>query len=202
MVVVRILGQSIRYNVGRKIKEIKNMKKYDSFFNKYSISKTLRFSLIPIGKTEENFNAKLLLKQDKKRANAYKIVKECIDDYHRFYIEERLSQTMFLNLPQIGDYAKLYYKGNKTQSELQTIEKSEAEMRKIIAKHLTSGENYKSIMGKEIIEEILPKFLTDNNKIAAVKMFDKFTTYFEKFNKIAKICIQINPNLLLLHTAA
>lgn len=159
------------------------MKKYDSFFNKYSLSKTLRFSLIPIGKTEENFNAKLLLEQDKKRANAYKIVKECIDDYHRFYIEERLSQPMFLNLSQICDYAELYYKSNKTQSELQAMEKSEAEMRKIIAKHLTSGENYKSIMGKKIIEEILPEFLTDNNKIAAVKMFNKFATYFEKFYK-------------------
>ena len=36
------------------------MKKVDLFVNQYPISKTLRFALIPVGKTEENFNNALL----------------------------------------------------------------------------------------------------------------------------------------------
>lgn len=83
------------------------MSKYDSFINKYSISKTLRFSLIPIGKTEENFNAQLLLEQDKERAANYKIVKNCIDDYHRYYIEKRLSRTSDFDLSIVKNYAEL-----------------------------------------------------------------------------------------------
>lgn len=29
----------------------------EQFINRYSLSKTLRFSLIPVGRTEENFEA-------------------------------------------------------------------------------------------------------------------------------------------------
>lgn len=164
------------------------MSKYDSFINKYSISKTLRFSLIPIGKTEENFNAQLLLEQDKERAANYKIVKNCIDDYHRYYIEKRLSRTSDFDLSIVKNYAELYYKQGKTKSDLQAIEKMKNDMRKIVAQQLISGQNYKKIKGKEIITEILPKFLqvnelNDNEKIIAVEKFKDFTTYFTGFNK-------------------
>ena len=40
------------------------MRKIDNFINRYPLSKTLRFSLVPIGKTEETFNAKQMLKED------------------------------------------------------------------------------------------------------------------------------------------
>ena len=33
----------------------------EQFINRYSLSKTLRFSLIPVGETENNFNKNLLL---------------------------------------------------------------------------------------------------------------------------------------------
>lgn len=164
------------------------MSKYDSFINKYSISKTLRFSLIPIGKTEENFNAQLLLEQDKERAANYKIVKNCIDDYHRYYIEKRLSRTSDFDLSIVKNYAELYYKQGKTKFDLQAIEKMENDMRKIVAQQLISGQNYKKIKGKEIITKILPDFLkanelNDNEKIIAVEKFKDFTTYFTGFNK-------------------
>ena len=35
----------------------------EQFINRYSLSKTLRFSLIPIGETEDNFNKNLLLEK-------------------------------------------------------------------------------------------------------------------------------------------
>ena len=47
----------------------------EQFINCYPLSKTLQFSLIPVGKTEDNFNKKLLLERDKQRAENYEKVK-------------------------------------------------------------------------------------------------------------------------------
>lgn len=40
------------------------------FTNRYSVSKTLRFELIPVGVTKEQINAKGLISEDKQRADS------------------------------------------------------------------------------------------------------------------------------------
>lgn len=151
----------------------------EKFINRYPLSKTLRFSLIPVGKTEENFNNKRLLEEDKQRAQDYKQVKEYIDRYHRFYIESVLSE--FKSLEGLEEYSELYYKNNKNDSELETMETLEASMRKEISKALTSGEKYKEIFSQDMIKKILPDFLEDEEELRAVEMFQNFTTYFVGF---------------------
>ncbi len=47
------------------------MKKIDNFVNVYSVSKTLRFKAVPIGKTEENIRIKRLIEEDEERAENY-----------------------------------------------------------------------------------------------------------------------------------
>ena len=92
------------------------MKKIDRFVNQYSLSKTLQFSLIPQGETEENF-AKKVLEEDKQRAEDYKEVKKYIDRYHKVFIEEALSRPIFAH-NDIEKYAAEYKKGNdKTATE-------------------------------------------------------------------------------------
>lgn len=80
------------------------MKKIDNFIKYYSVSKTLRFSLLPVGSTEENFNNKLLLEEDKERAVGYDKVKSYIDDCHRQHIESVLSKV---SVDNIDNYAEL-----------------------------------------------------------------------------------------------
>ena len=69
--------QGVWYNLISKNKYLKyikgciTVKKIDEFINCYSLSKTLRFSLIPMGKTEETFTEKLLLEEDENRAKEY-----------------------------------------------------------------------------------------------------------------------------------
>ena len=150
----------------------------EQFINRYPLSKTLRFSLIPIGKTEEHFNANLLLEQDKKRAKEYEKVKEYIDRYHRSYIESMLSNFL---LDGVKDYAALYYKPGKDEKDLKTMEKAESAMRKSISDRLTKNPMFKSIFGKEMVKEILPEFLTNKDELKSVEMFQDFTTYFYGF---------------------
>ncbi len=159
------------------------MKKIDGFINKYSLTKTLRFALLPVGETENNFNAKLLLEEDKKRAVEYEKVKEYIDRYHRDFIETVLSKVFF---DELEDYADLYKKQSKQDCDIKLIEKLESDMRKTIEKAFISSPVYKKIFGSEMITEILPSFLTKREEIESVEMFWNFYTYFSGFNENRK----------------
>ena len=59
------------------------MRKINQLTGLYSLSKTLRFELKPVGKTLEHIESKGLIAQDEKRAEEYKKVKNIIDDYHK-----------------------------------------------------------------------------------------------------------------------
>jgi len=67
------------------------LSKIEQFTNQYSLSKTLRFSLLPVGDTLKNFNLNRMLDEDEQRAADYAKVKKIIDDYHREYIEKALT---------------------------------------------------------------------------------------------------------------
>lgn len=152
----------------------------EQFINRYPLSKTLRFSLIPIGETENNFNKNLLLKKDKQRAENYEKVKGYIDRFHKEYIESVLSKA---RIEKVNEYANLYWKSNKDDSDIKAMESLENDMRKQISKQLTSTEIYKKrLFGKELICEDLPSFLTDKDERETVECFRSFTTYFKGFN--------------------
>lgn len=59
------------------------MKQLSELTGLYSLSKTLRFELKPIGKTLEYIESKGLIAQDEQRAEEYKKVKDIIDRYHK-----------------------------------------------------------------------------------------------------------------------
>lgn len=151
----------------------------EQFINYYPLSKTLRFSLIPVGKTEDNFNKKLLLESDKQRAENYENVKSYIDRFHKEYIKSALANA---RIEKINEYAALYWKSNKDDSDAKAMESLEDDIRKQISKQLTSTANFKRLFGKELICEDLPAFLTDENEKETVECFRSFTTYFNGFN--------------------
>lgn len=151
----------------------------EQFINRYPLSKTLRFSLIPIGETENNFNKNFLLKKDKQRAENYEKVKGYIDRFHKEYIESVLSKA---RIEKVDEYANLYWKSNKDDSDIKAMESLENDMRKQISKQLKSNARYKRLFGKELICEDLPAFLTDKDERETVECFRSFTTYFKGFN--------------------
>lgn len=151
----------------------------EQFINRYPLSKTLQFSLLPVGKTEDNFNKNLLLEKDKQRAENYEKVKGYIDSFHKEYIESVLSKA---RIEKVDEYANLYWKSNKDDSDIKAMESLENDMRKQISKQLTSTATYKRLFEKELICEDLPAFLTDKDERKTVECFRSFTTYFKGFN--------------------
>lgn len=151
----------------------------EQFINRYLLLKTLPFSLLPVGKTEDNFNKNLLLERDKQRAENYEKVKGYIDRFHQEYIESVLSKA---RIEKVNEYADLYWKSNKDDSDIKAMESLENDMRKQISKQLTSTATYKRLFEKELICEDLPSFLTDKDERETVECFRSFTTYFKGFN--------------------
>ena len=85
--------------------KLNNMNNFDNFTNLYSLSKTLRFELKPIGKTAETFkqwfeelkNTDLDVKEDnnlfvkdQKIKDAYLVIKPIMDKLHEQFIEKAL----------------------------------------------------------------------------------------------------------------
>ena len=160
------------------------MKKIEMFTNQYALSKTLQFSLIPVGETEQNFEGKLLLEEDEKRAESYQKVKGLIDRYHKDYIERRLNCCHLSKALQV--YADLYEKPGRTEKETDQLRKAEETLRKEVARHLQGiskeeKAEYKALFGADMICTFLPRFLTDAEELQTAKEFEKFTTYFTGF---------------------
>lgn len=137
-----------------------NLLTFSSFTNLYSLSKTLRFKLVPIGKTYDNIVASGILDEDRHRAESYKKVKVIIDDYHKAYIESvldgyRLPVKSQGKLDSLEEYFYYYHLGQKSDKERDTFKKIQAALRKCIAKQLKNSERFSRIFKKELIQQDL-----------------------------------------------
>ena len=155
----------------------------DNFVNVYSLSKTIRMALIPWGKTENNFYKKFLLEEDEERAKNYIKVKGYMDEYHKSFIESALNSVV---LNGVDEYCELYFKQNKSDSEVKKTEFLEASMRKQISKamkeYTVDGVKIYHLLSKmEFIKELLPEFLTQDEEIETLAQFNDFSTYFQGF---------------------
>ena len=158
---------------------------YQDFTNLYSISKTLRFELRPIGRTREHIETRGLLQRDIDRLANYNSVKGIIDDYHKSYVEARLSafelkpvsQGNKDSLEEYLEYRKSAKRGNN--KDLETVQQN---LRKQISKHLINTDEYKRIDKKELIEEDLVNFVTPEKR-PLLSEFKGFTAYFTGYHK-------------------
>ena len=162
--------------------------------NGYSRSITLRNKLIPIGKTQENLDKINLLDNDKKRANSYKQVKDLIDDFHRAFIQDVLSKVSFEWGPLYDEFDLFQSQADKVNKARIKIDlqKLQSVMRGKIVKQFTSDERYKKLFAKELLSELLPEIIKSakaeeiTDKQDALKVFDKFSTYFTGFHENRK----------------
>lgn len=170
------------YEEGRIMHE-NNGKIADNFIGIYPVSKTLRFELKPVGKTQEYIEKHGILDEDLKRAGDYKSVKKIIDAYHKYFIDEALNG---IQLDGLKNYYELYEKkrDNNEEKEFQKIQMS---LRKQIVKRFSEHPQYKYLFKKELIKNVLPEFTKDNaEEQTLVKSFQEFTTYFEGFHQNRK----------------
>ena len=158
------------------------MKQLNDLTGLYSLSKTLRFELKPIGKTLEHIESKGFITQDEKRAEEYKRVKDIIDRYHKSFITMCLCGFKF-NQEDLDTYAALAEDFNRDEK---AFEESKKTLRKQIVGAFKKGGGYSDLFKKELIQKHLPEIVTDDEEKKMVENFSKFTTYFTGFNENRK----------------
>lgn len=159
-------------------------KLYSKLHNLYSLSKTLRFELRPVGKTKENFE-KYILASDEKKAEKFKIVKTYADEYHKYFIETALNNFDSSNFDTLlTQYYELFVKNNRTEKEDDEFKDIQKKLRKEISNCFTKNKQYKGLFGKELLKVYLQEFYKDDKeKLDDIKLFSNFTTYFAGYNQ-------------------
>lgn len=161
------------------------MKTLDQLTGLYSLSKTLRFELKPIGKTIEHIERKGLIAQDEQRAEEYKKVKDIIDKYHKYFISMCLGKLQ-LDINDLEQYVSLAEKKKRSAEEEKDFDEIKAALRNQIVKAFKEGGSYDELFKKVLIQKHLPAFVTDDEEKRIVNNFSKFTTYFTGFHENRK----------------
>lgn len=154
----------------------------EQFVNRYPLSKTLRFGLIPQGNTEENFKIMQILEKDEALARNYGKAKEIIDRYHKFFINSCLAD---FHLTDLEKYALLYYEPNKTEEEVTAMDETAKTMRQAIS-GLFCKENkaiYDRLSKKDLIENFAMYVIETDEERTVLESFRKCTVYFTGFNQ-------------------
>ena len=143
----------------------------ENFKNLYQLSKTLRFELIPQGKTLENIEKKGILTNDQKRAESYQKMKKTIDMFHQDFIELAMSQV---ELTHLDDFERLYNASSEEKKEeryIKELQNIQDNLRKEVVKGFKSNEAkpiFDKIDKKELITTNLEKWIEENKITASV----------------------------------
>src|SRR5690606_29456828 len=76
---------------------------FSNLTNRYQLSKTLRFELIPQGRTLEHMRHRELLSKDQQRADSYQKMKRTIDGFHKHFIELAMRNVRLSHLETFRD---------------------------------------------------------------------------------------------------
>lgn len=151
----------------------------DQFINQYSVSKTLRFELIPTEKTKEHIARKGIIGADTELSVSYKEMKKTIDEFHKWFIDEALSDA---KLTGLEDFSAVY--PAKTDEDKSTIKDVKSSLRKEIVACFKKHDIYKTLDKKELIQKELEKWIDENHPgLYYDKNFCNFTTYFTGYNE-------------------
>lgn len=158
--------------------------------NGYSVSKTLRFELKPIGKTLENISKGKFLESDKKKSEDYKDAKKIIDNYHQYFIDEVL-KTANLDWQKLVDEIKEYSKTKDDDAKLiLEQEKQREQIFNLFAKDEKYKKRYAALTAstpKDLFNTILPEWFGNKNDSnlnkTAIDTFKRFYSYFKGFQE-------------------
>ena len=156
------------------------MKDLKQFIGIYPVSKTLRFELRPVGKTQEWIEKNRVLENDESKAADYPVVKKLIDEYHKVCIHESM-KNVHLDWAPIKEAIEEYQK-TKSDEAKKRLEAEQTMMRKRIATAIKDFRHYKELTAatpSDLITSVLPEF-SDNE---ALKSFRGFASYFIGFQE-------------------
>jgi len=154
------------------------MKDLKQFIGLYPVSKTLRFELRPVGRTQEWMEKNHVLEHDGKRAEDYPKVKELIDAYHKICISNSL-KVSDINWTPLRDAIERN-RQEKSDESKKALEEEQTKMRLEICKKLAKFEHYQELVKADTPSKLINGILPHEE---VLDTFNKFAVYFEGFQE-------------------
>ena len=169
------------------------MVNYEDFTKQYQVSKTLRFSLIPINETLENIKKEGFLEKDESRSDDYQEVKPILDKIYKEFADKALDH-LSVNWKPLADAIEKY-RISKTLQDREELRKIQEKIRKEIA-GLFKGVHGNTVDEKQesLFKDIFSKKMFDGKVLERIdsivlsaeeekllQKFTSFTTYFTGF---------------------
>lgn len=160
------------------------MNHINQFTKQYPVSKTLKFGLLPIGKTKEFMEKNQILSADIRRAESYKLMKQTLDEYHKDFIEEVLNYVVLEGLPEY----LIFYLQPKEKRDSTAFDLLRSSLRKQIVEKFQSNEfktRFQGLDKKELFKNDLEQWIKTKNRTELFfdQSFKNFTTYFKGYNE-------------------
>lgn len=158
---------------------------WDEMTNQYSLSKTLRFELKPVGNTLENIGK--IIEEDKQRDKDFQEVKIIMNKYYSYYISKILNNKIKIDKPTLNEYKDIYFNLKKKPNDSDLKKQLESIQKKItknISFMINSDSDFKKLFGKEFVKDILKRYLEEKGsqqELELVSKFSDWTTYFTGF---------------------
>ncbi|MEI6222445.1 MAG: type V CRISPR-associated protein Cas12a/Cpf1 [bacterium] len=186
--------------------------KFSQFTKQYSLSKTLRFELKPLGNTSAMLEEAQVLQKDQLIQEKYKKTKPFFDQLHREFVKEALQETEIEGIEEYSQILEEWKKDKKnkeiTKQYQEATKKLRAEVVKLFQKkaaqwseltypHLKFKNNTIELLSEENIFSLLKErygnednsTLVDETTGEIISIFDSwkgFTGYFGKFFETRK----------------
>lgn len=168
------------------------MNDFSAFTRQFPVQKTLRFELIPTGKTAENLRNSKFFEDDENRSKNYVKVKALVDDFHRRFINESLADCEI----DWSNLSKAHEERKKNENDLKSVSNLESIARKyrqLIRNQFTGepgkenpilteyGIEFKDLFSEKLFSKVLSIDAEKSNSVEdknALDTFDKFSGYF------------------------
>ena len=156
---------------------------YDKFTNRYPVTKTLQFELIPVGETRETIDKNNILEKDTQLAEDYQRVRKLLDELHKKIIDESLTGASI----SVDLLEELFSLTCEKVPLIERVAEIEALLRKEVSGILTGHKEFKKLFGAEVITEVLPALVDKEEDLCAVLRFNRQASMFQNYHVIRRI---------------
>lgn len=163
----------------------------NEFVNMYPVSKTLRWRLIPVGRTLETIKEYNIIETDTNRAVKFKDAKDILDEKYKAFLLTSLESSSFSEKEKyefekrfvsMADSLMLYESNKDNKEAIKAYYALLFECRKALSEHFKKMENFEMFSGK--VRPLIFNSFEGNDDL--MNVFGKFTQYFNNYVKLRK----------------
>lgn len=161
---------------------------FENFTNVYPVTKTLRFSLIPVGETLNNISKDKVIENDEYLSKKEHDLKKICDEFYVDFVEnvfENISNETFIvgKKNNKENLIECYFAAYK-EKDAEKKTKYSKEIISVLTKEFRNDKRFEKMFNGKMLTDILPEYVNgSNNKLELIELFKgkstRFTNYYQ-----------------------